>query len=70
MTWHLLLTPRSRHRAVRDLLTDSRDDIDRLLHARMITDCAMEISIAKVIQRLVDVERYLQDPSMDWRSAR
>lgn len=70
MTWHLMLTRRSGHKAVRELLTSSRDDIDRLLHARMITDSAMEVEIAKVIQRLVDVERYLHDPSMDWRSAR
>ena len=70
MTWHLLLTPRSRHRAVRDLLTASRDEINRLLNARMTTDAAMEITVARVIQRLVDVERYLQDSSMDWRRAR
>lgn len=68
MTWHLMLTPRGRHKAVRDLLTESRDEIDRLLNTGIVTDNSMEITVAKVVQRLVDVERYLQDPAMDWRN--
>lgn len=70
MTWHLMFTPRNHHKAVRELLQQSRDDLDALVTRPLTTSRRMEVTIAEVIGRLVDVERYLHDPSMDWRRSR
>jgi hypothetical protein len=65
--WILLHSPRSKHPAVTMRLARARDRLLPLVVSYMVTDSKMEAELAAIVADLIDVERYLQDPSMDWR---
>jgi hypothetical protein len=64
---HLMLTPRSRNPIVIAKLAEACQAINQLTIPHLKTDDRVSIEIAQVISDLVDVERYLQEPWMDWR---
>jgi hypothetical protein len=65
--WILLHSPRSKHPAVTMRLARARDRLLPLVVSYMVTDSKMEAELAAIVADLIEVERYLQDPSMDWR---
>lgn len=67
MTLHLVYAPRRRHQAVAGKLQAASARLDRLRSTLFPSDDAMAQELAAVVADLVDVERYLQDASMDWR---
>jgi hypothetical protein len=66
--WILLHSPRSKHPAVKVKLARARDRLLPLVVSYMVTDSKMEAELAAIVADLIEVERYLQDPSMDWRA--
>jgi hypothetical protein len=65
--WILLHSPRSKHPAVKHKLARSHERLLPLVNMPLITDSKMEAELAAIVADLIEVERYLQDPSMDWR---
>jgi hypothetical protein len=64
---HLVLTPRNRNASAREKLTDAHRRLTELNRLPLVTDDYMAVAIAAIVADLIEVERYLQDPSMDWR---
>ena len=72
MRLHLVYTPRGGNAAVAAQITEASQRLTTLARRtrdRIITDGQMEADISEIVSALVDVERYLQDPNMDWRTA-
>jgi hypothetical protein len=64
---HLVLTPRNRNSDAREKLTAAHRRLTELTQRPLVTDDHMAVEIAAIVADLIEVERYLQDPSMDWR---
>ena len=64
---HLVLTPRNRNAAAREKLNGAARSLDALVRMPLVTDDHMAVAMAAIVADLIEVERYLQDPSMDWR---
>jgi hypothetical protein len=64
---HLVLTPRNRNEAAREKLNGAARSLNALVRMPLVTDDHMAVAIAAIVADLIEVERYLQDPSMDWR---
>lgn len=66
--WILLHSPRSKHPAVKMRLARASNRLRPLVISYMVTDSKLEAELAAIVADLIEVERYLQDPSMDWRA--
>lgn len=64
---HLVLTPRNRNADAREKLTDAHRRLTEITQRPLVTDDFMAVTLAAIVADLIEVERYLQDPSMDWR---
>jgi hypothetical protein len=65
--WILRHNPRSKHPAVKYKLARAHQRLLPLAISPLVTDGKMESELAAIVADLIEVERYLQDPSMDWK---